>query len=128
MRSFITTVTGLLVLATVTISSCKKTETFTTDTLSDYMPLQVGKYIVYRLDSTVFLNFGKIEKTDAYQVKFEVNAEVQDNLGRPAYRVYRYIRDSAGTQSCSSIIPSSTKSKNQLIAFPIANLGPSFFI
>jgi hypothetical protein len=63
------------------------------------MPLQVGKYIVYRLDSTVFLNFGKIERTHPYQVKFEVNAQVQDNLGRPAYRIYRYIRDSAGTKS-----------------------------
>ncbi|MCW3119191.1 MAG: hypothetical protein JWM28_3273 [Chitinophagaceae bacterium] len=87
-------------LAIISVTSCKKqTETFITDTGSDYIPLQTGKYIVYRLDSTVFLNFGKIEQTHAYQVKFEVNAEVQDNLGRPAYRIFRYTRDSAGTQS-----------------------------
>lgn len=101
MRPSTTTIFGLLIAAVFTFSSCKKTETFQTDALTDFMPLQVGKYIVYRLDSTVFLNFGKREETHAYQVKLEVNAEVTDNLGRPAFRIYRYIRDSAGTKSWS---------------------------
>jgi hypothetical protein len=33
--------------------------------------------------------------TITYQVKFEVDSLITDNLGRPAYRIYRYIRDSA---------------------------------
>ena len=100
MRSFTFLTSLILVLTILCFTSCKKqTETFETETGSDYVPLEVGKYIVYQLDSTVFLNFGKIEETHAYQIKLEVNAEVQDNLGRPAYRIFRYIRDSAGTQS-----------------------------
>ncbi|MES1215340.1 MAG: hypothetical protein ABUT20_07480 [Bacteroidota bacterium] len=93
-----------MVLFVLSFSSCKKneTETFQTEAITDYLPLEVGKYIVYRLDSTVFSNFGKIEQTNAYQVKFEINAKVQDNLGRDAYRIFRYIRDSAGTQSWQS--------------------------
>jgi hypothetical protein len=93
-------ISGVLIFAIMMTTSCRKqTESFATDTTNNYIPLEVGKYIVYQLDSTVFLNFGKIEETHAYQVKFEVNAEVRDNLDRPAYRIFRYTRDSAGTQS-----------------------------
>lgn len=89
-----------LILSVISISSCKKkTEVYASEQLSDYLPLEVGKYISYRLDSTVFLNFGKREETHYYEVKFEVNSLVQDNLGRPAYRIFRYIRDTTGTQS-----------------------------
>jgi hypothetical protein len=62
------------------------------------MPLQAGKYITYRLDSTVYTNFGKKEEIHSYQVKFEINSQTQDNLGRPGFLVYRYISDSSGTQ------------------------------
>ncbi len=80
-------------------TSCEKeTEEFTTEPIADYLPLTVGKYIIYRLDSTVFTNFGKTEETHRYQVKHEVNAQITDNLGRPSYRIFRYLRDSAGTQ------------------------------
>ena len=100
MRYFTSLITAVLVLVVISIFSCKKqTETYNSAALADYLPLEVGKYITYRLDSTVFLNFGKAEEIHHYQVKFEVNAQVQDNLDRPAYRIYRYIRDSAGTQS-----------------------------
>ena len=100
MRPFITKINCLLLLAFFAVTSCsKKTEILAVESSSDFMPLEVGKYIIYRLDSTVFLNFGHVEKTNSYQVKFEVNAEVTDNQGRPSYRIYRFIRDAAGTQS-----------------------------
>ncbi|MBS1575316.1 MAG: hypothetical protein JST09_08440 [Bacteroidetes bacterium] len=100
MRRFTSIIITVLVLALLTFFSCKKqTDNFSSAPLSDYLPLVVGKYITYRLDSTVFLNFGKKMEVHSYQVKYEVNAEVQDNLGRPAYRIYRYIRDTTGTQS-----------------------------
>ena len=80
-------------------TSCKKeTEEFKTDAIADYLPLSVGKYITYRLDSTVFTNFGRNEEIHRYQVKHVVDAEVPDNLGRPSFRVLRYLRDSLGTQ------------------------------
>ena len=81
------------------ISSCeKKTEVFTTEAIAEYLPLAVGKYITYRIDSTVFTNFGRNEETHRYQVKHVVDAQVPDNLGRPGYRIIRYLRDSLGTQ------------------------------
>ncbi len=90
---------GLLVAATIALFSCtNKTEIITSDTLGDFMPLQSGKYITYRLDSLSYTNFGTLQVIRRYQVKHVVDAQITDNLGRPSYRVYTYIRDSAGTQ------------------------------
>ena len=90
---------SFLIVATLTLFSCtNKTEVLTSDPLSDYMPLQPGKYITYRLDSLTYSNFGTVAVISRYQVKHVVDAQITDNLGRPSYRVYTYIRDSAGTQ------------------------------
>ena len=81
------------------LTSCeKKTEEFSTDAIADYLPLTVGKYITYRLDSTVFKSFGTVQEVHRYQVKHVVDAQVPDNLGRPSYRILRYLRDSIGSQ------------------------------
>jgi hypothetical protein len=78
--------------------SCgNKKEEFTTEPLSDYFPLEKGKYITYRLDSLVFVDFEKEREIHRYQVKHVVDEIVMDNEGRPSYRIYRWIRDSAGT-------------------------------
>lgn len=63
------------------------------------MPLVPGKYISYRLDSLVFTGFGRVIETHRYQVKEQIDAIITDNQGRPSYRVYRFLRDSLGTQS-----------------------------
>lgn len=99
MRRFKIVPVTVLFLAALAFFSCNKTDGFSSDPVSDYMPLELGKYIIYRLDSTVFLNFGKNKEVHSYQVKYEVNAEITDNQGRPAFRIYRYIRDTTGTQS-----------------------------
>lgn len=85
---FLTTISLLF------LSSCKKsTEVFDTAALGDYYPLTVGKYITYNLDSTVvYQNFGQTQTINSYQVKLVVDAQVSDNLGRPASRIIRYIR------------------------------------
>ena len=89
----------LAILLAFSLISCdKKTEEYTSDSIADYMPEAVGKYIIYRLDSTVFTQFGRTTEIHKYQVKHQVDALITDNLGRPAYRIFRYIRDSAGTQ------------------------------
>src|SRR5215831_15425835 len=82
-------------------SCSKETEVYQSAALSDYYPLQVGKYITYRVDSTIFTNFGRTTQIHSYQVKHVIDAQLSDNLGRPAYRVFRYIRDTAGTQPWS---------------------------
>jgi len=80
------------------VISCEKTETFETDAINDYMPTTIGKYITYRLDSTVFTNIGRNIEVHKYQVKHVVDAEIPDNLGRPSFRILRWLRDSAGTE------------------------------
>jgi hypothetical protein len=75
------------------INACKKsTEEFQSATINDYSPLQVGKYITYRLDSLVYTNFGINSEVRTYQVKYTVDALITDNIGRPAFRIIRYIR------------------------------------
>lgn len=89
-----------LSLCAVLIFSCKKeTETFETEVPVEYLPTQTGKFVTYRVDSTVFTNFGTVTTTRSYQEKHEIDARTTDNLGRPSYRVFRYIRDTAGTQA-----------------------------
>jgi hypothetical protein len=90
----------LLIAIAIFISSCKKqSEEFQTEKLEDYVPLAQGKYITYRMDSTVFVNFGRVTEIHKYQVKHVVDQLLIDNEGRPAWRVYRYIRDSVNTSS-----------------------------
>lgn len=78
------------------LAACKKSETLYSPTLSEYFPLQVGKYIIYRLDSTVLTPFGAALTTHSYRAKDVVDAEYTDNLGRKAYRIFRYITDTNG--------------------------------
>jgi hypothetical protein len=93
---------SLFVMITSLILSCNKTEVLSTDSIKDYMPLVTGKYITYRVDSTVFTNFGRTTEVHKYQVKEVVDSMILDNLGQPTYRVYRYLRDSAGLQGWQS--------------------------
>src|SRR6187397_1498439 len=88
----------LLAFASSLFFSCNEKEDFTTEALADYMPLSVGKFITYRIDSMVFTNFGRSTEIHKYQVKHQVDALITDNLGRPTYRIFRFIRDTAGTQ------------------------------
>ena len=106
MRSTILTRFYLLIAAAIIISSCEKqTEEFQTEALADYVPLQAGKYITYRLDSTVFVNFGRTTQIHKYQVKHVVDQQITDNLGRPAWRVFRFIRDSVNATSWTPAQP-----------------------
>jgi hypothetical protein len=88
-----------IILFSVLLAGCKQEkEEFQSAPLSDYTPLQVGKYITYRLDSTLFTNFGSATVVHSYQEKHVVDAQITDAQGRPAYRITRWTRDTAGTQ------------------------------
>ncbi|MGE5518454.1 MAG: hypothetical protein ACM3VS_00920 [Candidatus Dadabacteria bacterium] len=82
-----------LVLTLVVVAACnKQTETYPSDSVADYLPLQTGKYITYRLDSTVFTNFGITTEVHSYQEKNVVDAQITDAAGKPSYRILRYLR------------------------------------
>lgn len=91
----------LVILTTFLLGlfSCgKKTEVLEDTTayeherLTELKPLEPGKYITYRVDSLVFTNFGRNPETHSYMVKHVVDAVITDNLGRPSYRIYRYVK------------------------------------
>ena len=83
---------GLSFISLFFISCKKENANFKSESINDYFPLQVGKYITYNLDSTLFINFGKKDTIVSYQAQDRVDAQITDNLGRPAYRIIRYIR------------------------------------
>jgi hypothetical protein len=86
------------VLAVTLFFSCNKTDDFTSESLSDYVSPQVGKYITYRLDSTVFTNFGTTTEVHSFEEKHVVDAQIPDAMGRPSYRILRYLRDVLATK------------------------------
>ena len=80
------------------LSSCtEEKETLSFPAISDYAPLTVGKYITYRVDSLVFTNFGRTIEIHKSQMKHVVDAMITDGMGRPSYRIIRYISDSTGS-------------------------------
>ncbi len=89
---------SLILLGVITTSifffltSCEKKDTFVSEPLSSYMVMQPGKYIRYRLDSFVFINFGQKDTTIIYQAKDVVDAQISDENGRTTWRVIRYLR------------------------------------
>lgn len=62
--------------------------------LQQLVPMKKGKYMTYRLDSTVTIFQGRALETRRYQLKDVWDTLVADNLGQPAWRVFRYINDS----------------------------------
>ena len=94
---------GLFIFITVLIVACKKNAgfdntDFQTQRLTELIiPLEKGKYITYRVDSTVFTSFGRTTEIHSYLVKHVVDTLITDNLGRPSFRVFTYLSDTTGT-------------------------------
>lgn len=89
---------AIITLLFFSLQFCKKqTENYAVRSYQDYYPLEVGKYIIYRLDSTVFVNFDTEREVHSYQAKDLVEAEITDAMGRPSYRIRRMIRNVDGT-------------------------------
>lgn len=88
-----------LALASLFLFSCKKENGGTPSTISmqEYYPLQIGKYITYKLDSTVYVNLNTIKEVHSYVVKDIVDSKFKDNLGQDVYRIRRMMRSSVDT-------------------------------
>ncbi len=98
----------LLAIAVAVIQeSCKKQADFATAPVADYMPMQPGKYIHYRLDSTLYINFGQQDTVISYDAKDVIDSVITDNEGRISYRVIRYLR-SYGSEDNAAYIPRMT--------------------
>ena len=78
--------------------ACKKeSAVFKTEKIKDYYPLKVGKYINYKLDSTVYLSLGTKKEVRSYLVQDKIDSIITDNLGRPSYKIKRTIRSNTDT-------------------------------
>jgi len=89
LRSLIT----ILAICFTLFNACKKeTEIFRSEKIKDYYPLKIGKYITYKLDSTVYVNLSTVKEIHSYVIQDKIDASITDNLGRPSYKVRRYIR------------------------------------
>jgi hypothetical protein len=75
------------------MAACSRKETYPTAPLSTYYPLAVGKYMLYRMDSLVFTNFGQNMEIHSYLVKDTVDDTLYDASGRLTYRVHRFLTD-----------------------------------
>jgi len=95
-------------VASFVVGCTDKEEPYVTEEVKDYLPLAVGKYIVYRMDSIRFINFQSTVDTQKYYVKHLIEAKITDNQGRPAYRVYKQIRKI--TEAESAYLPNGTYS------------------
>jgi len=89
----------LLILLTFTaLNSCDKSEGVpAAANMDSYYPLAVGKYITYRLDSTVYVNFNTKKEVHTYIVQDKIDAIIKDNLGNDAYRIRRMMRSNTDT-------------------------------
>jgi hypothetical protein len=94
MKKYFTILTP--VLAALLLFSCKK-ENYKYEgyEVKDMAALAVGKTFYYKLDSLTFPNFGEETVIKKYQAKDVVDAAIKDGQGRNAFRIIRYLRDSA---------------------------------
>jgi len=86
---------GLFFIFLFVISCKKEKDSFNSEPVDDYYPVEVGKYITYDLDSTIFVNFGQKDTVIHYEAQDRIDAQITDNLGRPAYRIFHFIRKNA---------------------------------
>jgi hypothetical protein len=89
-----------LLVAMILTFSCKKSSTtinYPSAQITDYLQLAPGKSITYRLDSLEFVNFGTQRITVSYQAMDLIDTLITDNLGRPSWRVNRFLSDTTGT-------------------------------
>ncbi len=89
----------LLLLVFVTASCVEEKEIFESAPLMDYVALSPGKFITYRLDSTVFERSGTVVAVHKYQVKHRVVQETAGENGARIFLVQRTINNENGTDS-----------------------------
>jgi len=86
----------LMLIATI---SCKRTVYNHPDVrLTQYfLPLEIGKYAIYQLDSVNFYYYGQLDTLTQYLAKDTVESSFVDNQGRTSWVVVRYLSPVTGT-------------------------------
>lgn len=89
---------AVTLLTLITTIGCKRTVYRHPDDSppSYYLPLQVGKYAIYQLDSLNFYYYGQLDTITRYLAKDAVEDSIVDNLGHVSYMVVRYLSPASG--------------------------------
>lgn len=98
----------------ILIVSCNKNDSFTPASATQYYPVEVGQYIDYDLDSTVFLEFGTEQVVKHYLAREVVEGTLVDNMGRNSFRVVRYMRQQPDAPWATSFTYMITPLKNSV--------------
>jgi hypothetical protein len=90
----------------ICLAACSdKTIELNSPALFEYFPLVPGKYVTYRLDSTVPTQFGRDTTVRSYRVRDLVDAEIKDGQNRISFRIIRTMSNVSGTDP---FLPSNT--------------------
>jgi hypothetical protein len=86
---------AIFILVTLLIvSACTKKQIPASDSLLglNYYPISQGRYVIYDVDSTVYIDLPLDTFTYKYRVKEKLADSFTDNEGQPAIRLERYIK------------------------------------
>ena len=81
----------LVVFCCLLLIRCNSKNDIVSASINDYTNLKVGKFVIYKLDSTVTLPFGTGFTVNSYTVKDSVEGMITDNLNRSGFRIVRYV-------------------------------------
>lgn len=87
----------ILLVITLLWGCSRKADLPVAGTIPDFMPLQAGQSLTYRLDSTRYPAQGSATTTHTHIVRDRVDGGTRDAQGRPAWRIVRAYRDEADT-------------------------------
>src|SRR6266481_1017842 len=82
----------LLFVLTSGFFSCKKDAIPPPDMGYNYFPNQVGRYVIYNVDSFYYAGIPVVIDTFKFQIKEKIESMFTDNEGRPSIRLERYIK------------------------------------
>jgi len=82
----------VFIITAFVLISCRNDTDVTNDIGWNYFPTEVGHWVVYEVDSTVYDDFQGDTDVYRYQVKEILESQFTDNQGRPAIRVERWKR------------------------------------
>lgn len=84
----------LILAIVIFILSCSKDEEVIAPEIAyDYAGLEVGKYVIYDVDSLTFDDFTLTIDTVSYQIKEEIDSKFTDLEGEEAFKIIRYRKD-----------------------------------
>ncbi|MBS1781916.1 MAG: hypothetical protein JSS78_02500 [Bacteroidetes bacterium] len=95
MKKNVLSVLLLLGAFVVTFTACKKItdNKYGSDLSRGYYPLQIGKYVVYDVDSIIWDDFRQVKTLHKYQMRYTVADTFFDNTKRLSYRLDVDIRN-----------------------------------